>query len=1083
MITDILPKSQAFHQNAKHQTSEAEGSASQTRLRDWLDEFRESAIPDSLTLANVKYCDPGDETILELLTEHTIANAQKSTHYTGTQARRTLDLYENARMGGWYAHGTTIGGDSGEVAHVKLDNPRETASFKGFGKIPELKKVKYEGPSKCPALPLLPCVDPETAQLIYARHHIDPEMGETFWQAVQRSGCPIIITEGLKKALCLMAHGIPAICVRGVACWHPKDEKHLYQQIADFATVGRKIYICYDQDLKPATVKNVGIQIRQLGKALERCGVDVRVMSWHPEAGKGIDDAVYAMGEGGQVWIDDILKSAVTIKEWVKSGRVQQLLESIRRAKALPFEPDRDTEGGYLPEVPNAEIGTITILEAPTAAGKTQEIARQVQDWKARGGNVMLPYSLNSLGQQAANRCENERKEALPHSHDFYGEEEFHNAIQAFQGVVLCYDSLHRVPEWFYKKPLLLILDECNQGLDHIVQGGTLKDRQEEIIKLFSKALKVAGQKGAIILAEAKVYPHSVALVKRLSGCDTVKYYRHDRIVDRGIVELEKTMNSGSLVTQAIESLKRGERIMWCTSSQKNARRMEYILQKFGFSTLRIDSETNRGTRDGDPSPFAPFFTDPDDYLADLGCPDALIVSPTCKTGLSIEKDWFDRVFGYFPNCDSDTALQMMTRYRSPVPRHIATPSFITTSGYESLPTAKSVKSRIAYNQKVSSACLSIEAIENADDEFAATAAAIIDFYAASASLRGAQKQIAHLCLIDTLESERFEVIETTSTRSPEGEAEMREARESIWREDAGILAQSETSDDWRDDENKPQTLKAEWATIKGKLTEKYPGINWDCPETCYYSYNRLDELMPRGVDLQVRCEDLDAANLEDLKDAKSTARSGLLHKTPTSHLNALLLNNIGVLRLLEEGLIFDDENPILIDVANRARSFRKDLKFFKGLTIGDQSIDTKGRRTHSPIDVCGKLLKLLGLEWNVVSRLSANGKRDRQYQVAPIVPKVHDDLNNDYHNSEIEAQDRLKALQYRQELLEAARVALAAIKAKHQTYQAATSTEEPASEQTQTDYSPPPNCDVSDDDVYEFTADHEPDDDEVATC
>ena len=82
------------------------------------------------------------------------------------------------------------------------------------------------------ATPLLPRVDPETAQLIYDRYHVTPEPNETFWQVVKRCCLPIALTEGLKKALALIAHGIPAMALRGITQWHQKGTKTLHPAIA-----------------------------------------------------------------------------------------------------------------------------------------------------------------------------------------------------------------------------------------------------------------------------------------------------------------------------------------------------------------------------------------------------------------------------------------------------------------------------------------------------------------------------------------------------------------------------------------------------------------------------------------------------------------------------------------------------------------------------------------------------------------------------------------------------------------------------------------------------------------------------------
>ena len=73
---------------------------------DWVQEFRLSAIPDRLTLANVSWI-AGDEAI-EILTETKISEVQSSTSFVGVEAGRILKNAGYIRAGGWCAWGTTL---------------------------------------------------------------------------------------------------------------------------------------------------------------------------------------------------------------------------------------------------------------------------------------------------------------------------------------------------------------------------------------------------------------------------------------------------------------------------------------------------------------------------------------------------------------------------------------------------------------------------------------------------------------------------------------------------------------------------------------------------------------------------------------------------------------------------------------------------------------------------------------------------------------------------------------------------------------------------------------------------------------
>lgn len=984
-------------------------NATSLNLEDWdpndqlplpesvLEEFRLSAIPDRLTHLNIEW-HQGVNAVM-LLAQGPIESAQKQNSFVGQAIARTLKKYEYLAAGLWATYGTTIDGEINQTVSVKPVTPREGTENKGFGWRPTGKKVKYDAPLGSPALPILPFVDRQTAQEIFDKFGVTPLEGEHFWQTVQRCGLPIIVTEGVKKALALIAHRYPAIALRGITVWHTKGEKtDLHPGLVEFATTGRKIHICFDQDLTPKTVKNVSREINNLGKELKRRGCLVSVMCWQPSEGKGIDDAIYNAGANGQKWLDAVIAGALDLKEWQQNNRIPLILSAIVRAKTLGIEPLRATEGDYLPDLDPLLSGTITIIQAATGSGKTTQFGRIVSDWIERGGNVLVLYSLNGLGQQSAASW------GLPHIHDYErdraSQEAYLADISSSHGTVLCIDSLHRIPDWFYNRPLLLVFDECNQDVRHLVQGGTLKERSSEILQLVGKVAKIAAQSGAIIAAEATVFPHTVEFLKAVSGGDHVNLIDHKRTADRGRVEVHQENSPNGLLADAFDRIERGEKLLWLSTSQKNTRKMFEAFTAKGLRAVRIDSDTNREGQ------FTEFFENPDKWLAENGDSfDVLILSPSCKTGVSITWAGFDQIYGYFPCLDPDSALQMLARYRLPVPRKVAIPKFILTTGDESLGSISKIAARTDLNAKFAIAAHNLDFVESADSDQAAVAAAAVQFAAADSALIGLQKSVAFDYLCETLEVEGFTVYREIpdGTPLPPDDAEARreakelleEVTEKIWRDDARAIAVASPFDSV-EAANKvlaDSCSLADWFRAKKtKLIHERPGIDFNDSDVCYDACTRNDGIMLRGVQTQEDATDPDLIAAVVSGDVERLLSQGLLHKLPTRYLKALIYNKSGILNLLDPEAIYQNSDQALIAVQKFAVKHKAELRYLWGFQVEDQGIDRDGRATtHSPIDVVGKLLKRLGLRFLAISR-KGKGQKERQYK---IVPRFKTDREN----------------------------------------------------------------------------------------
>lgn len=951
-------------------------------LPDWvLDDFRSSGVPDALVYANVRYAED-----VESLAELGLSCWSPKSRTETTRAKA-----EAIASGIWFTYGTTLDGGEGPAIYAKPRKPRQAV---GFG--PQTKFVKYETRYGDRATPILPWVDEATAAKVFEQQQIEPLPGETFWQTVRRCNVAIAITEGLKKALALLTHGIPAIALRGVTCWNVPRSQQIHEAIAQFCTPGRQWAIVFDQDSKPRTVRAVGAEIRKLGAALEAAGGKTSVWVWPQDQGKGIDDALVAAADP-DAWLAGVIATAPTLDAWRRDRLKTSLLAALEQQRLMPVVPERVTTGRYLPELPAIEPGTIFALDAPMGAGKTERIgADWVRSAIALGWNALVLSPMNSLGQQTATRW------GLPHVHDYDLNSEQSRLLQAeishTHGLVLCPDSLLRVPAWFWNgdRPLLVVFDEANQVAEHVVEGGTLGKRQSVILDRLAAILERAGKDGAIALSEADLLPRTLNWVSDLSKCSRVRFFQHQVEGDRWPVEV-LSGSPGGYFSELLAALEQGKKLIFVTSSQVAGRRLELLVnqQLPEKEVLRIDSETNEGGR------FAAFWRDPNVYFDRNGLPDLLILSPSGKSGVSIEVPGFDSVWGYFTCLSPSTWLQQLGRYRLPVLRRIFSKPFIPTSGDEGLLWEGAIAQRLTQTRKGLPRLLGLEvadlvAAADAGGDAARLLAiqeASERFYCENAAAVGAEKAIARDFLTQCLTQRGHHVASSALPSADSAIAQAwRETQEKIWRDDAAefaaIALEPHHTPEWArgilDSPDSTRLLRQ--TALKVLAREQFPGVAFDNFDESYFSIFKNFGAIRRGVVLQARAENLDWSRFEDFQAAKAQFEQpiALAHKLPKTHLKALLLQAVGLLTLLD-GRPYSNADPRAIEIKRRSLHYASEIRYYLGLNING---------TQTPCEVACKLLRRLGLEAQRVCYLTVRegdrkGKRDWVY----TLPQLFDPL------------------------------------------------------------------------------------------
>ena len=847
------------------------------------------------------------------------------------------------------------------------------------------------------------------------------EIDRLIWRWIeQEKQISITIVEGDKKAWSLINQGRTAIACRGITMWHKKDSRELHDEIAAFATPGRQIFIGFDQDEKPKTVKNVRQQAIYLGQELEKSGAIVRFLHWEPELGKGIDDVLFhleveskidrwAIGreltEGDRAsemvpalmnygddaefwmmvnwaiaqfllttaegmvnlatptpaeWLNETMAKALTIKQFARFNIMARALEVLDRLEQLSYPIERETDGdntpeGYLPELPPIRKGHIHVVDCGLGGGKTYRIG---EDWipraKDAGKFVIALAPMNSLGQQTGQRW------GLPHIHDFDPKDSHLLWTMARDegGVVMCVDSLHRLPSWVFEKDIVVVMDEANQVCQGLSGAGTLGDRQSDILKLFTQLLEHATATGAIVMSEDGIADRAVRFIESLSQAKGVRVFRHRRTQLPWDCTMYYGNNASGFRARLLGAIASGQKILYVASSQHEAERVERAIdtRSEDIKVVRIDGDTNEAGQ------FIRFFNQPDEWIADHQ-PDVLILSPSAKSGISIEQPYFDAVWGYFPSLSSDVHWQLLGRYRCPVPRHIYCPPFIAAGADEAFMSPYRAKAKYRQTARAMASGFGIEELLSADEtdeRIARIETALMDYHSAQVAVAGAQKAIAYDYLLMRLQRSGHLVRESTAGFDQAVSELWKQLDKDIWMEQAkeisSLVIEEEHTVEWAYktlngvSSSKIERLRAQ----KVLWREEFPGVLFDDFDECYEGLCLNHGAMRRGVRLQARAENLQATAILDKARAEKLLGMDVkaLHRLPKEFAKARLIAATGVLSLLD-GKPYQNGDRRVADIKAAALKWATEISYWLRLSVDS---------SQTGIEIAHKLLKKLGI-------------------------------------------------------------------------------------------------------------------------
>jgi hypothetical protein len=643
----------------------------------YLDEWEASGVDPQLTQLNVIPL-AGHRPLNYLLSANTLSRRND-----GRLSSSWLNRYDHVYAGGWWCSGVDIlTGKSDLWGCFKPLQPRQS--------IDQKKLIKYEHPPQTPTGIFALRVSQEIWQRIAERYHLEitpeaiqadqPDLGFWHW-VIHHPEVPLCITEGAKKAGALLSAGYAAIALPGICSGYrvPKDEwgnrtgsPRLIPQLQKLATRQREIYITFDQETKPNTIKVVQGAIQQLGYLFTRANCVVKVITWNPQLGKGVDDLIVNQN---QTEFDRAYASALTFESW-----------KALCFNRLTYTADCQVESRYLPEIEIPESAKFIGIKSPKGTGKTQLLERLVKKAIQRQQWVLVISHRTRLVEVLC------QKFGLKSIKSGNQTQTLTFPDLAIPGYGLCIDSLHpysmaqfQAENW---QDGVVIIDEVEQVLWHGLNSETCRYHRVAILKSFKTLMQnVLGGNGKVIVADADLSDISIDYLRTLAGVEQAPFIIKNDWKPSPEEAWQVYSYSGNTPKQLVKDLEQhiaeGGKPFVCLSAQTTASQWGtctlegYLKTQFPQKQiLRIDSESLA-------DPTHPAYGCMNHFNQVLKRYDIVLASPAIETGVSIDlKGHFTSVWGIAQGIQSENSVrQALSRVRENIPRFL----WVATHGFNQI--------------------------------------------------------------------------------------------------------------------------------------------------------------------------------------------------------------------------------------------------------------------------------------------------------------------------------------------------------------------------------------------------------------
>lgn len=581
-----------------------------------------------------------------------------------------LKRYAHAEAGAWWVSGLDPLNDwlAMDWGRMKPDYPR--LEWDKTTQQQTQKPVKYESPPKTPNRVTYLRMPLHLWRLVSLRYNVPmPEhitvtdQGEAlgFWAWVMaHPEIPVILTEGEKKAGCLLTLGFVAIALPGI--WNGRvgkeDLERLHPDLVPMTQKGRKFIVLFDYESKPKTKQQIFQATRRTAGAIVQlcCQCEVALL---PGPEKGIDDWVVALGKKADKAVTAMIADALRISEYKQRF-------FINRARGLhKYKPNVTVNTRYLSlAIHSLPQSGLVGLVSDMGTGKTEILA------VLRRENPNLSFLNNghrvTLLKNLSDRLQTAMYSAI--SCDDWAK------VKALSITV---DSLYKMANDLQAYDILFI-DEACQYLAHLLKSKTCKEHRGAILEVLEYLVRNAK---LVVLADAHLDDLTIEFFLRMRPHGEKPYIIKNEYRSGGRqVHWYEGKNSSAIVAEFHAQLMLGKKLMMVSDSKRFIKKLERALND--GSTIDDSDETPESAEDRQLRVWAIhsensgseenviFIREINIAIKDL---DAFLITPSLSSGVDISSYHFDAVFGVFHAVSQSATecAQQLWRYRPDVPMYV----------------------------------------------------------------------------------------------------------------------------------------------------------------------------------------------------------------------------------------------------------------------------------------------------------------------------------------------------------------------------------------------------------------------------
>jgi hypothetical protein len=538
-----------------------------------------------------------------------------------------------------------------------------------------------------------------------------------------------------------------------------------------------------DEDPKKKSRWTVYSATLALTETLEEYGCKVNIACWSPDEGKGVDDAIALNGPD---WLNTV--NLYNLDQY----KNRKVIEAQKKLNHLTYPYDVELNEQRLPDLlPLIPNGGIINIKSYKGSGKSHQIKKIVKKHKERGKKVISLTPRIALGKGQAVEWKIKWIDDL-------------GRIKENVAVGLCWDSLKKIANIDWSEALVII-DEGELGLEHLLTSSTCKEVRPQILKILQdKIPECLNNGGTLILSDADLTDVPVDYFKSLAPLAPV-FTVNNRAKPKPFNVLFATGKKDETLEEIFTALSEGRKVAVATDSQAEAEALaREVTNRLPDKRVdRVDSKTCQ-------EDYGKNWVKNPNLSIEQNQPDLLIYTPSMGVGVSIDIDYFEEVYGLFHGVLAPSQCrQMLTRVRSTVPRIIWCAQKGMVKDDESSFFPDTIKWNIAWNTKDELDLLDVAKsvapnAENAEDLYQALSAirndgewdnCHLETYAKIKARKNYGLSQLAVQLRQELIEEGHNVLDLSAERSNEIGDALREGKQLLKQEEATAIAGAEDID------------------------------------------------------------------------------------------------------------------------------------------------------------------------------------------------------------------------------------------------------------------------------------------------